>query len=128
MAAWAVAAPQGRPVWILLLGTASLAAAIGLSASLSAVVPLTLRWDGQGWTLGPAAPAGNEPWPGDVTVCIDLGNWMLLRFRHRSSGRLPKVTWLPVQRRGQPAQWHALRCALYSTRPAAVRGSVDSDA
>jgi hypothetical protein len=128
MAAWAVAAPQDRPVLIFVLGTASLAAAIGLSASLSAVVPLTLRWDGQGWTLGPAASAGNEPWPGEVTVCIDLGNWLLLRFRHRSSGCWPKVTWLPVQRRGQQAQWHALRCALYSTRPTPVRGAADNDA
>jgi hypothetical protein len=92
------------------------------------VAPLILRWDGQGWTLEPAASAGNEPWPGEVTVCIDLGTWLLLRFRHRSTGRWPKVTWLPAQRRGQPAQWHALRCALYSTRPTSVRGGVDNDA
>jgi len=27
------------------------------------------------------------------------------------------VTWLPVQRRGLQAHWHALRCAVYSPRP-----------
>jgi hypothetical protein len=41
---------------------------------------------------------------------------MLLRFTPDAPARM---TWLPVQRRGLEAQWHALRCAVYSPRPAA---------
>ena len=68
----------------------------------------SLRWDGQAWHL--------DAVPGDVAVVIDLGPWMLLRF---ASTDFARVTWLPVQRRGIDAQWHALRCAVYSPRPLA---------
>jgi hypothetical protein len=56
--------------------------------------------------------------PGNVAVVIDLGPWMLLRF---TADAPPRTTWLPVQRRGLEAQWHALRCAVYSPRPVAER-------
>ena len=81
--------------------------------------PLSLRWDAQRWHLGPADTAGHEPWTGDLHVAIDLGPWMLLRFKRDPSTAAsgPAVTWLPVQRRGLEAHWHALRCAVYSPRP-----------
>ena len=83
------------------------------------MAPLSLRWDARRWHLGPADTAGDEPWTGGLQVAIDLGPWMLLRFKHDpgTAANGPAVTWLPVQRRGLEAQWHALRCAVYSPRP-----------
>jgi hypothetical protein len=76
-----------------------------------------LRWDGQAWWL--AAP-GAEPRAGELRLSLDLGAWLLLQFRAAPGGpRLGRRVWLPLQRRGSPADWHALRCALYSPRPAA---------
>jgi hypothetical protein len=94
----------------------SLSASAALTASgLLAANPqaVDLRWDGRAWHLGPAA---GEPVAGKLSVAIDLGPWMLLRF----APALPQThaTWLPVQRRGLESQWHALRCAVYSPRPA----------
>jgi hypothetical protein len=79
-------------------------------------VPLSVRWDAQRWHLGPAESAGHEPWVGDLAVAIDVGPWMLLRFRPEGGVR-GAPTWLPVQRRGLEPHWHALRCAVYSPRP-----------
>ena len=81
--------------------------------------PLSLRWDAQRWHVGPAASAGQEPWVGELQVTIDLGAWMLLRFVPDAGIQGCSVRWVPVQRRGLEAQWHALRCAVYSPRPAA---------
>jgi len=98
--------------------SAQLASAIGLAALMMAALVASLlrtpaadlRWDGQVWQLGAM--------PGDLTVVLDLGPWMLLRF---TAGAPARTTWLPVQRRGLEGQWHALRCAVYSPRPAAER-------
>ena len=79
--------------------------------------PISLRWDAQAWHLGPASAAGEEPWPGRVAVAMDFGAWMLLKFEHDVTAARRRVTWLPVQRRGIEPQWHALRCAVYSSRP-----------
>jgi hypothetical protein len=122
LAAWALGASQARPLWLLALCALGLCAVVWLSVSLNRIAPLSLRWDGQLWHLGPAHAVGNEPWPGRLTVCIDLGAWMLLRFRHAGPASRPRVSWLPVERSGQQAQWHALRCALYSPRPAPSPG------
>jgi hypothetical protein len=117
--AWFVTQPQrwrAAPVpWALFV--------IVLTGWLLAVqprtTPLSLRWDGQRWHVGPADSAGHEPWAGELQVAIDLGAWMLLRFVPDADVHGCAVTWLPVQRRGLAAQWHALRCAVYSPRPAA---------
>jgi hypothetical protein len=74
--------------------------------------PIDLRWDGQAWYLGDAT---SDAVPGELGVMLDLGAWMLLRFKPLPSG---KVVWLPVQRRGLEAEWHALRCAVYASRSA----------
>jgi hypothetical protein len=53
---------------------------------------------------------------GTLEVAMDLGAFLLLRLvdeRRRN-------TWLPVQRRGLEAKWHALRCAVYSPPPLAA--------
>ncbi len=88
---------------------------LALGASLARTPAVGLRWDGRNWHLGP--PSG-EPVSGDLSVAIDLGPWMLLRFRPAASNARPRVVWLPAQRRGLESQWHALRCAVYSPRPA----------
>ncbi len=67
--------------------------------------PFHLRWDTQTWHLG--------VWAGHLSVAIDAGNCMLLRFK--PEGRR-KSQWLPVQRRGHEAAWHALRCTVYCAR------------
>ena len=55
---------------------------------------------------------------------FDLDRWLLLRFRADGLDGLaagPRTQWLALQRREHPAEWHALRCALYS--PAVLPGA-----
>ena len=90
-----------------------------VGATLMRRPALSLRWDGQAWLLGPAASAGDEPWPGQLAVAVDWGGWLLLKFDHASGSAKRRTTWLPIQRRGGlESQWHALRCAVYCARPA----------
>ena len=91
---------------------AVLTALVALTLSLLRTPPCDLRWDGSAWTLG---RTGCEPSPGALLVAVDLGGWMLLRFIPAAPAR---AIWLPVQRLGLEAQWHALRCSVYSPRPA----------
>ena len=97
---------------------------VGLAAVLSRVPCTALRWDGQGWSLQRVPglrtdhTAAGEPVAGEIIVAIDLGLWMLLRFEPALRGTRLRCVWLPVQRRGIETQWHALRCAVYSPRPA----------
>lgn len=115
IAAWTIgresplasAAPIGAALALMALAT--------LAASLIRMPPVDLRWDGRIWHLGPAS---GEPTPGELRVAIDLGSWMLLRFTPVVPDARPKVVWVPAQRRGLEPQWHALRCAVYSPRPA----------
>ena len=88
-----------------------------LGTAAARVRPVSLRWDGQQWHLGPPESAGHEPVNGKVHVAIDLGPWMLLRFEPAESTRRSRSTWLPAQQRGLESRWHALRCAVYSPRP-----------
>jgi hypothetical protein len=103
--------------------TLAAAAAVGfiaLAASLLRQRPLSLRWDGQQWHLGPASSIGNEPGSGRLGPAVDLGGWMLLRFDHEPASRRRLPVWIGVQRRGLEREWHALRCAVYSPRPDSV--------
>ena len=105
---------------VAMAGVAALLWGIGLS--LVRLPACRLSWDGQCWALLDMAAGGTEPIAGDISVAIDLGPWMLLRFRPASaSPSLPWCAWwLPVQRRGIEPQWHALRCAVYSPRATAA--------
>jgi hypothetical protein len=79
-----------------------------------------LRWDTRRWFLDATGGIPEETHPGNLTIALDLGAWMLLRFDPDAplpAGR--RTTWLPVQRLGLEAHWHALRCAVYCARPAA---------
>ena len=99
-----------------LLGALATLGLAALAAPLARAPDVDLRWDGRVWHLGPAS---GEPVAGALSVAIDLGPWMLLRFRPAApAAHPPRTTWLPTQRRGLESQWHALRCAVYSPRPA----------
>jgi hypothetical protein len=125
LALLAAAALAVSAVWALERADAVGGVTAALVAGLGAAVlvwawqppPRRLRWDGQGWWLVPAQGAEQ---PGSVLVALDLGGWLLLQFRPAPAPPvLRRGTWLALQRRGLDADWHALRCALYSPRPAA---------
>ena len=90
---------------------------VATGVALAKTPAVDLRWDGRTWYLGQPV---HEPVAGDLSVAIDLGPWLLLRFSPAAPEARPRVVWLPVQRRGLEAQWHALRCAVYSPRPSAA--------
>jgi hypothetical protein len=116
--AWLVT--RERPVAWGLVAMALLAlAALAVAArALWRIAPADLRWDGLVWHL---ARPNRDALQGTLSVAIDLGSWMLLRFAPSSGtgARATAAIWLPVQRRGIEAQWHALRCAVHSPHPVA---------
>ena len=119
LAAWLIAHAPAIDA-VLVLGLAVTVAVLAwLVLSLTRLPALGLRWDGRQWHLGaPEAPA-DAAVPGNLTVAIDLGTWMLLRFEPAASAGRVAQSWIPVQRRGIESQWHALRCAVHSPRAAA---------
>ena len=122
VAAW-LAGRDGPLGWALIAAAASaLAVSTVLARALWQTPPADLRWDGLCWHL---ARAGNEAASGGVTVAIDLGPWMLLRFTPMPGAGAHPIVWLPVQRLGSEAHWHALRCAVHSPQSSA-RAASDS--
>lgn len=103
LTAWVVQSPPATSPRLMM--AAGAAACIVAASSLWRVARGTLRWDGQRWSL--------DDIPGTLNVAIDLGPWMLLRYRAEGDGARP--CWLPLQRRGLEAQWHALRCAVHAS-------------
>jgi hypothetical protein len=71
-------------------------------------------WDGQLWQVDDARRSWLRE-TGELAVMVDLGGWMLLRFRPGSGA---KAAWFGVGRRDCGAAWHGLRCALFAA-PAA---------
>jgi hypothetical protein len=126
--AWAFLAPPGPGAGIRIAALLAGLATVAPAASLWRVPAAILHWDGSGWALaGQGAPAA-APLSGLPEVAIDLGSFMLLRFTSREGARRGSVRWIPTQRRGLEAEWHALRCAVYSPRPAAgPAGAADPD-
>jgi len=117
--AWLVTQPARWQTSPLLSAGVVMGLMVWLLAAQPRTTPISLRWDTQHWHLGPASSVGHEPWVGELHVRIDLGAWMLLRFVPDPGVLGCSVNWLPVQRRGLEPHWHALRCAVYSPRPAA---------
>ncbi|HEX6705382.1 MAG TPA: hypothetical protein VF169_11530 [Albitalea sp.] len=111
--AWALADDGTRPRPIVLAGGALATTLICAGTGLMRMRAVRLRWDSQRWLLG--APQGS---PGNLGIALDLGSWMLLKFEHDLMPPGRRVSWLPVQRRGLEAHWHALRCAVYCARSA----------
>ncbi|MBC7482462.1 MAG: hypothetical protein H7337_11330 [Rhizobacter sp.] len=109
---------EAIPVATLAVGmVCSTLALVCLGFSLGWVPAADLCWDGQGWSLKSLLPIGADPVAGDILVAIDLGAWMLLRFRPAIASPLRRPIWLPIQRWGIEPQWHALRCAVHAPRP-----------
>ena len=95
-----------------LLGLAALAmTVVVLACALWRRGTMRLVWDGSRWQLGEPPPAVAC----DCTVALDFGAWMLLRCRSN------RTFWLPLERGDLGADWHPLRCTVYSPRPAPVR-------
>jgi hypothetical protein len=67
-----------------------------------------LRWDGQDWILRRAGGADER---GRASLSLDLGPWMLVRFRPQAAAG--RGAWLPFSlAQGDPARWAMLRGAL----------------
>ncbi len=119
--AWASNSAQAHQPWAWSIAALLAAMALGLAYSLGTVAPFSLDWDGERWLLRRSHASPSQAQSGDLTVAFDLGAWMLLRFAADAPGH-PATRWLPVQRAGLEAQWHALRCAVYARRAEAASG------
>jgi hypothetical protein len=119
--------PRSPTVWVLANSTALLLVWVAVQAARSPAV--SLRWDTLNWRLGPIATVGEEPTAGQVRVLMDLGSWMLLLYVQTEpvvrQHSLRPQRFLAVQRRGLEPTWHALRCAVYSSRPAKLGPALD---
>jgi hypothetical protein len=115
VAAWiwshvdAAAGPAGRgaTAWLALsAGAAVLGGWAGWR--LAPRDPHTLAWRQGQWTLCRRAAV---PCEGTVQVKLDLGGWMLLRFRPTADGA---ASWLAVSDRAAGPAWHPLRATLFA--------------
>jgi hypothetical protein len=82
-----------------------------------------LSWNGQDWLWQPCTdnPAAAPTLTGDLHARLDLDRWLVLEFiAAASTGAHKRHIWLTPRRKALPAQWHALRCAVYSPRPASL--------
>ena len=86
-----------------------------LAMSLARVEPGTLACSDGGWTFTSRRGGVERVESGTLTVAVDLGSFLLLKLTSGDASR----RWLPVQRRGLQADWHALRCAVHAPRPVA---------
>jgi len=116
LVAWAVLSRSPAPAKAWLAGGAGCFVVMAVTLA-RAPRPRRLRWDGQAWHLVPLSSVGQDGEAVDVAVAVDLGAWMLLRVRFVQAPKWRPDAWLPAQRRGHEAHWHALRCAVYSPRP-----------
>lgn len=126
-ACWSLSWHETPMVWS---GAACMALAlVGLAgiASLVRRQPIVLRWDGQRWHLTDVHRGLRDQEVFDLRITLDLGGWVLLRYRaHGLSPRPWGSGWLPVQRYGIETEWHLLRCALHARGAAeAVPGALN---
>lgn len=116
IAAWALATHDQHGLrWVAPVVVLSGLVVIGALRPLAAGAS-RLRWDGAAWHLrSSTAPLDDAGPAGELRVALDFGGWMLVRFI-TGSGWRRRVAWLALGRRAQPAQWHALRCAILAAR------------
>lgn len=105
-------------VWpaVALALAGGLAAAVGAGRALRTPA-FRLGWDGSRWSL---QPAGGASAFGRAEVMLDLGAWMLLRFRPEPGG-IGSDRWLALDRRQAGAAWHTARVALFAALPQAAQ-------
>ncbi|AKJ31164.1 hypothetical protein [Caldimonas brevitalea] len=131
----AVSAASLAGWWPALRERPVLGAAFGLVSVLTFVLaarqwrrpPCRLQWDGQQWRWQLLGRAASVEYAGRVEVLADLGPWLWLRLCPEQGGWRGRL-YLPVQARGLPLSWHALRCALYSPTPAASSSAATNPA
>ena len=107
--AWQVEAPawQGASAAGLLVvaGAAALRSALGAPQG-------TLAWTGASWRW----QSGGQEQAGTPTRALDLQRWLLLHWTADAGG----AAWFWLEQRRAPADWSALRRAVYSrARPGA---------
>lgn len=92
-----------------------LAIGLGRSAFPPRAAPAWLMWDGQGWQWWPQED-GEGAWPlGTCAVQLDFQRVLLLHFpRSDSAQGTSAARWVWLYKGFAPAQWHGLRCAVYS--------------
>jgi hypothetical protein len=115
VAAWlwshidAAAGPAGKGsmpwLWV---GAGAALLGSGLGWMLMPLQQGTIAWQQGRWSLQRSAAQAVE---GGLEAKLDLGSWMLLRFRPAGSG---SIIWLCVDRSGSGAAWHALRATLFA--------------
>ncbi len=112
---WSLAFDRPSPDGLTLAGALvfGLPAALGGWHTLPAAA-LHLTWDGDRWVCSVSEHNGGAPLEGRLEPMIDLGIWMLVRFR---SPAPPRVRWRVVDASGAGVAWHPLRAALF--QPAA---------
>jgi hypothetical protein len=118
--AWIRGADDAVPVATVATAVAFLSAV--LASSLARVDPGTLSCAAGVWTFAARRGGVERIETGALSVAIDLGSFLLLTLTPVGAPG-PSRRWLPVQRRGIEARWHALRCAVYSPPPGGDRAA-----
>ncbi len=113
-ATWLVTRDDELPGWSGMLLTASVLIGLLGVVDLFRRQPIVLRWDTQRWHVTDPSRGASDIEVSDMAVVLDLGGWMLLRFRCDVPRRTLRRGWIPMQRSGIESHWHALRCAVYA--------------
>lgn len=127
LCAWAAQSWRAQNLVTAWLALLLVPAAAGLGASLWRAFPVALKFTGSTWIVWRADRAHEAPVQGHVQVSLDLGAWMLLRFIPVAEATGARPRWLPVHSSSLAPQWHALRCALYTSRPSAGDKGASAD-
>ena len=116
---WADGAGPGSPdgaAWILCAttGAAAIVVATRLLLRVARARTAALRWNGQEWSLAD----NDRSRIGHAQLMLDLGPWMLVRFRPGNTDGTPagrsSAVWLPLRESRDPVRWAALRGALWN--------------
>ena len=104
---------QISPVWVLL--SWGLVAASWLHSGRHQQAPVWLVWDGQGWQCWQDDEGQEALSVQSLSVQADFQQVLLLRLSfHGAAGLDSAAQWLWLYKGFAPAQWHGLRCAVYS--------------
>jgi hypothetical protein len=107
---WTMTRQEPMPSWVPALAASATGAVAGMAAwIIGRGEPATLGWSRGAWLLT-GGRSGAQATPGSVALMLDLGPWMLLRFRPADRRA---CHWFGVDESAAGTQWHALRAALY---------------
>jgi len=121
VAAWLNARNEEVPGWSgMLLIAAVLVGMLGV-IDLLRRRPIALRWDAQRWHVTDPSRVAGEIEVSELRVVLDLGDWMLLKFRADVPQHRLRGGWIPVQRHGTEIHWQSFRCAVFAHGTAWIR-------